>query len=72
MKKFYHVKDSDPIMWCVGQLWMYQDWQKIIKSLVAEIECDPEEYGSHSLRAGGASERDLMRDSPLEIQHFGF
>ena len=59
-------------MWRDGQLVKYQDWQKIIKSLMAEIECDPEEYGSYSLRAGGASERDLMGDSPLEIQHFGF
>ena len=71
-KKFYNVKESDPIMCRDNKLISYKDWQKIIQSLMAEIECDTEEYGSHSLRAGGASERDLMGESPLEIQHFGF
>ena len=71
-RKYYNVKDDDAILVRDGALIEYRDWQKIVQSLMAEIDCDPDEYGSHSLRAGGASERDLMGDSPLEIQNFGF
>ena len=65
------VKGSDPIMQRDGDMITYNDWYHIIQGLMAQIGCDPEDYGTHSLRAGGTSERDIMGESPLELQHFG-
>ena len=70
-KKFMGVKDSDPIMKRHGKMFTYNDLYHIIQALIAQIGCDPEDYGTHSLRAGGTSERDIMGQSPLELQHFG-
>lgn len=54
-----------------GEIISYNDWLKVIHGLIAQIDCDPIDYGTHSLRAGGTSERDIMSESPLELQHFG-
>ena len=70
-KKHLQVKGSDPIMKRDGKMISYNDWWHIIQALMAQIGCDPEDYGTHSLRAGGTSERDIMGESPLELQHFG-
>ena len=70
-KKYLKVKETDPIMIRDGSVIRYNDWFHIIQGLIAQIDCDPEEYGTHSLRAGGTSERDIMGESPLELQHFG-
>ena len=63
-KKHLRVKGSDPIMKRDGNMISYNDWWHIIQALMAQIGCDPEDYGTHSLRAGGTSERDIMGKSP--------
>ena len=69
----YTDKDlNDPIIAYSGGVVTFNEWYNIVRSLIAEIDCDPDDYGTHSLRAGGTSERDIMGESPLELQHFGW
>ena len=54
-----------------GKMFTYNDWYHIIQAFVAQIVCNSEDYGTHSLRASGTSERDIIGESSLELQHFG-
>ena len=49
----------------------YSALQKIVKELCRKIGLNDEEYGSHSLRAGGATEAFLEGKDSLWIQMFG-
>ena len=43
-----------------GKMFTYNDWYHIIQAFVAQIVCNSEDYGTHSLRASGTSQRDIM------------
>ena len=71
-REYVGMDDNDPIIAHSGGIITYDEWQETVQSLIAEIGLDPSDYGTHSLRAGGTSERDLMGHTPLELKQFGW
>ena len=69
----YSDKDeSDPIVAYGNQILTYREWHDILFDIFVQMKLDPYHYTSHSFRAGGASERDIMGYTPTEIQYFGW
>ena len=69
----YGAKDkSDYLIAYQYEVLTYQEWLAIFKVLIVQSGLDPELYGTHSLRAGGTSERDIMGETPHELQMFGW
>ena len=56
---------------CKGQHVTYNSQLAFIKAWAKKLKLDPDEYGTHSLRAGGATEAFLSGNTALEIQQFG-
>ena len=65
-------EESDYLIAYQYEVLDYQEWLSIFKVLIVQSGLDPELYGTHSLRAGGTSERDILGDTPHELQVFGW
>ena len=69
----YSDKDEyDPIIAYGNQILTYREWYDILHDIFEQMGLDPHNYTSHSLRAGGTSERDLMGYTPTQLQYFGW
>ena len=69
---FWHQKWDQPVIHdCKGKHVTYNSQLTFIKAWAKKLELDPDEYGTHSLRAGGATEAFLSGHTALEIQQFG-
>ena len=64
-------KNGDQLLQCRDGLLTYSALQKIVKELCDKVGLNKREYGSHSLRAGGATEAYMEGKDSIWIQTFG-
>ena len=68
----WHQQQSQPVITdSNGKHVTYNSQLKFIKAWTKTLGLDPDEYGTHSLRAGGATEAFLSGHTALEIQQYG-
>ena len=64
-------KDKPVILDTKGHHVTYNSQLRFVKAVVKNLGLEPDEYGTHSMRAGGATEAFLSGHTALEIQQFG-
>ena len=70
--ELWEGEKSQPVIQDVqGRPVTYNSQLSFVQAVVKNLGLDPSEYGSHSMRAGGATEAFLSGHTALEIQQFG-
>ena len=73
MRLAYGAKPTDPlIINDKGKLLSYSSMELAIKSIMTQLGVNPKFYGTHSLRAGGATEMHLAGYNLFDIRNFGW
>ena len=73
MRLAYGAKPSDPlIINDDGDHMTYAHLEEAIKAIMTQLGVDPKHYGTHSLRAGGATEMHLAGFSLFDIRNFAW
>lgn len=68
----FHLNNDNPVIRDTkGKQVTYNSQLKFIKAFARILGLEEKEYGTHSLRAGGATEAFLSGHTALEIQQFG-
>ena len=73
MRLAYGAKSSDPlIINDKGEHMSYGYLQEAIKAIMKQLGVNPKHYGTHSLRAGGATEMYLAGYNLIDIRNFAW
>ena len=73
MRLTYGAKSSDPlIINDEGKHMSYGYFEKAIKAIMKQLGVNPKYYGTHSLRAGGATEMYLAGYNIIDIRNFAW
>ena len=73
MRLAYGAKPTDQlILNDKGQHMRYASLEETIKAIMRQLGVNPAHYGTHSLRAGGATEMYLAGYNTLDIRNFGW
>ena len=67
-------KFNDPLSPVIGtstQVLKYLRYLRVVQAVCKQLKWDKTNYGTHSFRAGGATELHCEGRDPISIQHFG-
>ena len=60
-----------PVIGSVSNVLTYSRYMRVVKAICKELKWNAKNYGTHSFRAGGATELHCEGRDPLAIQQFG-
>ena len=72
MRLAYGAPPTEPLIIHEGEHMKYKFMQSAIKAIMKRLGVDPSGYGTHSLRAGGATELYLSGYNIIDIRNFAW